>query len=99
MEFDIEYIDDEACESLAIFDINDPVDQEKIIELAIIPEFNSWNEISKNSLKQVLMEVDEYQEAEVVKLIQRIGTPFSQELVDYKAFFGRIRMHLDLDKI
>jgi hypothetical protein len=91
---DIEYLDDELSEQLSPFDVNDPSDQDRIIELAIEPEFAALNDTSKKSLMQILYEVNDYPEADVRKLLARVGMPFREQLVDYKAFFDRVRLHV-----
>lgn len=88
---DIEYIGDIRGEELSQFDINDPLDQDEIIDRAVLPEFLLCNDISKKSMVQTLKEVSQYPESEVRKLLLRINMPFKEPLHDYISFFEKVR--------
>jgi hypothetical protein len=88
---DIEYIGDVRGEELSHFDINDPLDQNEIIDRTVLPEFRLCNDISKKSMIQTLKEVSQYPESEVRKLLLRINMPFKEPLYDYVSFFEKVR--------
>lgn len=91
---DVEYVNDDLSEQLSKLNINDPTDQEAIIKMAILPEFITLNETSKKSMRLVLQEIDDYPESVASKVVERVGMPFTESLVDYRAFFDRIRVCL-----
>jgi hypothetical protein len=91
---DIEYLSDELSWDLALLDVNSPSDQERIIALAIVPEYTALNEISKKSMMKILDEVASYPEADVKGLLARVGMPFRDELLDYRAFFEKVRIRI-----
>ncbi len=88
---DVNYLDDDICETLSRFNINNPLDQDEIIKLAILPEFFLLNEISKKELKQTLVELESYSDEELLKITTLVGMPFNEELADYKAFFRKVQ--------
>jgi hypothetical protein len=87
---DIEYLSDELYAELFVLDINDPLDQERIIERSFIPEFLDSNAVTRNTLMDVLDEVPDYPEAKVRELL-KITSPLAEKLNDYKAFFERVK--------
>lgn len=91
---DVEYLDDSTCEALAKLNINDVTDHDEIINLAMHDEVGSLNEISRMSMMRILDEISTYPESAVRKLIARIGMPFDEPLLDYEAFFSRVRQQL-----
>lgn len=88
---DVEYLDDATCEALAKLNINNPNDVAEIVSLAMKNEVVNLNEISRKSMKNILDEVGSYPENSVRHLIERIGMPFDEPLINYKVFFSRVR--------
>ncbi|MET1081252.1 MAG: hypothetical protein ABWY06_24870 [Pseudomonas sp.] len=91
---DVEYLDDSVTDVLVNLKINDVADQEEIINLAMKEEVNSLGEDYRLSLLRILDEVTSYPENEAREIIGRIGMPFDEPLLDYKAFFSRVRKQL-----
>jgi hypothetical protein len=90
---DVEYIEEDLCKALAELDINNPADHEQIIHLAMDEEVNQLNEISRESMKKILGEVDGYPEIEVRQVIERVGMPFHEPLIEYRKFFRSVNEH------
>lgn len=91
---DVEYLDDALCEALAKLNINEKSDQEKIIDLAMRDEVNSLNETSRLSMMTILGEVSGYPDSAVRAVIERVGMPFEEPLLDYMAFFEVVKDQL-----
>jgi hypothetical protein len=91
---DVEYLDDATCEALANLNINEIADQVKIIDLAMRDEFNSLNETSRVSMIAILDEVSKYPDSAVRAVIERVGMPFNEPLLDYRTFFEVVKEQL-----
>lgn len=88
--FDIDYLDNSLSNRLSELDINDIVERAKAIRLAIIPEFESLNEISKSSMLQVLNGALTASDTELAPLFERISMPFQSEVVDRRQLLQSI---------
>lgn len=91
--FDVNYIeciDEKLVDEIAAFDINNPTDQDILIEKFLLPEFVSSNDITKQSMMKTLNEVPNFREADVRKVLARTLL-FKEPLHDYRAFFDKIR--------
>ena len=91
---DVEFLDHKLCIELSKLDINNPDDQKVIIRTAIQPEYEALNETSKKAMELILVESEDQSEIDVIKVFERVGMPFQNELVDCKAFLRRIRVIL-----
>lgn len=87
---DTEYLSEELYAELFALDINNPVDQETVIERSFVPEFVGSNPITKKTLMDVLDEVPHYPEAKVRELLM-ITSPLAAKLQDYRSFFEKVR--------
>ncbi len=67
---DDNYISDEAADLISGLDINDENDQEKIISIAIKPEYDAMNEVSKHGFDEVLSIAIEASETELEKVFE-----------------------------
>ncbi|MYM27436.1 hypothetical protein GTP58_03780 [Duganella sp. CY15W] len=88
---DVEYIDGTKWESLTKLDINDPKHWSQIIDLAMREDVASLNAISKQAMKAVLDDLEDFSEREVKDLMDRICMPFETPMHDYAAFFRIVR--------
>lgn len=86
----IEYQDDAFYSQLMELDINDPSDQDEIIERAIVPDYRASNSISKKSFMRVLDELPDYPESGVRHALWSAG-PLTERLQDYMSFFDKVR--------
>lgn len=92
--FDINYIeciDEKLVDEIAAFDINNPSDQDTLIERFLVPEFISYNDISKRDLMQLLNEVPNFREGDVRRVLERTLL-FQEPLKNYLAFFEKVRV-------
>lgn len=83
---DIEYLDDAVVVELSKFDINDPQQRREMIGIAIVPEFATLNEKSKESLKEILAECKNCTDVELEGVFARVGMPFKQPLIERQLF-------------
>lgn len=78
---DVEYLDDQLIEELSLLNINTPADRKKVIELAVLPEFNACNQTSQASMLHILKLALEAHQSEIEPFFERVGMPFSEPLV------------------
>jgi hypothetical protein len=88
--FDIDYLDNSVCNQLSELDINCPAERAAAIQLAIRPEFESLNEISRSSMLQVLNGALTASDSELAPLFERISMPFQSEVVDRRQLLHSI---------
>lgn len=88
--FDIDYLDNSVCNQLSELDINSPSDRAAAIQLAIRPELESLNEVSKSSMLQVLRDALTASDSELAPLFERISMPFPSEVVDRRQLLNSI---------
>jgi hypothetical protein len=93
--FDLEYINAALAAELEHLDINDPADQETLIQKAVLPEYCAHNDVSKESLKELLVAAEDFDYDEIQEAYDSINPPFSGELEDINAFLKRILARLD----
>lgn len=89
-----EYLSDELYGELLALDINNPKDQDTIIEQSFVPEFLQSNAVTRKTLMEVLNEIPSYPEAKVRELLN-ITSPLADQLQDYRAFFEKVRVRCE----
>ena len=88
--FDIDYLDSSVCNQLSDLDINIPAHCDTAIKLAIRPEFDSLNELSRSSMMQLLHDALSASDKELDPLFERISMPFQSEAVSHQQFLQSI---------
>jgi hypothetical protein len=88
--FDIDYLDDSVCNRISEIDINRPAELAEAIQLAVSPEFESLNELSRASMLQVLNSALTASDKELAPLFERVSMPLQIEAVDRKQFLHSI---------
>ena len=88
--FDIDYLDNSVCNRLSELDINSPAECAEAIQLAVSPEFESLNEISRASMLQVLNGALTASDKELTPLFERVSMPFQNEILDRRQFLHSI---------
>lgn len=88
--FDFEYIGEPLFQELSALNANKPEELEKAVFLAILPEHQALNEISKKSMLRILDLALAASEPELKPYFQRICMPFSPPLPSEHVFVKAI---------
>ena len=88
--FDIEYLDDDLCAVLSQFDINNSTQQIEVIRIALVPEFQALNDITKASMRCILKSALSAKEEELGPIFFRIAMPFAREVENRNGFLSQI---------
>lgn len=78
--FDFEYIDESLFHKLSALNASKPEELEEAIFLAVLPEYQALNEISKKSMLRILDLALAASQPELEPYFQRICMPFSPPL-------------------
>lgn len=74
--FDVEYIDDSLVERLSRLDINNHEQMVDAIQLAVIPEYQALNSVSKQSMIRILDRAVLANDEELRLFFERVAMPF-----------------------
>ncbi len=88
---DIEYLSYEEAIQLSVLDINNPEQMQETFRLAVLPEFNALNPVSKISMRSVLKEALSATEEELQPVFDRVGMPFPQPVASKQAFLKALQ--------
>ncbi|NMB95551.1 MAG: hypothetical protein GYA02_02920 [Clostridiaceae bacterium] len=93
---DNDLLSNEQYEIIGDLNINNDEQQKKIIKAVLVPNFNEFNKITKDSIKTILEEClkGDVSESSIAKVINCISMPFSSEIEDKKTFIRNIYSEL-----
>lgn len=88
--FDFEYIEESLFNELSALNVSKQEELEKAIYLAVVPEYQALNEISKKSMLRILDLALVASEPELKPYFQRISMPFTPPLPSEQVFVKAI---------
>lgn len=89
---DDNYISDEIADLISGLDINNEVEQERIIQIVIKPEYEALNDISKQGFDEILNLVTEAGETELEKVFASMSFSCIGEVENKLQFIRNIKL-------
>lgn len=83
---DVEYLSGSEADLLSVFNINDQEQRRQVFMLAVLPEFDALNDVSKKSMLAILENALKASEQELQDIFNRVSMPFTDEVLSRKLF-------------